>query len=715
MKIHEYQGKDILRKFGIPVPRGIAAFTVQEAVEAAQKLGGSVWVVKAQIHAGGRGKGGGVKVARSIDEVKQLAGEMLGMQLVTPQTGPGGQKVRRLYIEEGADIQQEYYLSCITDRLSQKVTLIASQAGGMNIEEVARTQPEKIAKAFIDWPEGLTQAQGEELAQRVGMPPDSQAQFIDVCRKLYTCYMETDATLVEINPLNRDSQGGITALDAKFNFDSNALFRHPEIMAYRDLDEEDPAELEASKFGLSYISLGGNIGCMVNGAGLAMATMDTIKLYGGEPANFLDVGGGATTEKVTEAFKIMLKNPNVKAVLVNIFGGIMRCDTIAEGIVAASKAVSLSVPLIVRMKGTKEEEGRQILAASGLPIITAHTMSEAAEMAVSAAQEQQAASVDATTEPAEQLAPPAAVGTTAAATAPAAPLHESTSSGWGKWIYLAAIGALAALMLKMCNSKVPQPAPVAPAAAVASGVVMPAVASLGDWQASTQNGQFVLEGAVASQAAKDQLLGIASQVFGADQIIDKLTVDAALPAFAANEAALGQLFGWMKNNASVTLHAAANRLTFAGGLGEAMIGGLADKIAGWFGDAVVLDTSGIEPQAMKAADALRQGATAFRIHVEFDTGKARLRQASRAELDELAAALKEANLSGEVAGYTDNVGDATRNQALSQQRAEAVKAYLNEQGVENLTAVGYGMEHPIASNDTAEGRQRNRRVQFHVR
>ncbi len=717
MKIHEYQGKDILRKFGIPVPRGIAAFTVQEAVEAAQKLGGSVWVVKAQIHAGGRGKGGGVKVARSIDEVKQLAGEILGMQLVTHQTRPEGQKVRRLYIEEGADIQQEYYLSCITDRLSQKVTLIASQAGGMNIEEVARTQPEKIAKVFIDWQEGLTQAQGEELAQRVGMPPDSQAQFIDVCRKLYTCYMETDATLVEINPLNRDSQGAITALDAKFNFDSNALFRHPEIMAYRDLDEEDPAELEASKFGLSYISLGGNIGCLVNGAGLAMATMDTIKLYGGEPANFLDVGGGATTEKVTEAFKIMLKNPNVKAVLVNIFGGIMRCDTIAEGIVAASKAVGLSVPLIVRMKGTKEEEGRQILAASGLPIITAHTMSEAAEMAVSAAQAPQAAAVDAATESAEKRASQAAGGATAAATAPAVPLHESTSSGWGKWIYLAAIGALAVLMLKMCNSNAPasQPAPVAAASTVASGVVAPAAASLGDWQASIQGGQFVLEGQVASQAAKDQLLAIASQVFGADQVIDKLTVDAALPAFAANESALSQLFDWMKNNASVTLHAAANRLTFAGGLGEAMIGGLADKIAGWFGNTVVSDTSGIEPQAMKAADALRQGATAFRIHVEFDTGKARLRQASRAELDELAAALKEAHLGGEVAGYTDNVGDATRNQTLSQQRADAVKDYLNAQGVENLTATGYGMEQPIASNDTPEGRQRNRRVQFHVR
>ena len=309
MKIHEYQGKEILRSFGVPVPRGIPAFTVQEAVEAAQKLGGPVWVVKAQIHAGGRGKGGGVKVAKTLDDVKTLAGQILGMQLKTHQTGPEGQKVRRLYIEEGADIQKEYYLSVLTDRASQKVAIIASSEGGMNIEEVAHSHPEKIVKVFVDPLTGLTDAQGQELAKGVNMPEGSVPQFIDVCKKLYKCYMDTDASLVEINPLNRDSKGNIIALDAKFNFDSNALFRHPEIVALRDLDEEDPAELEASKFDLSYISLDGNIGCMVNGAGLAMATMDTIKLFGGEPANFLDVGGGATTEKVTEAFKIMLKNP----------------------------------------------------------------------------------------------------------------------------------------------------------------------------------------------------------------------------------------------------------------------------------------------------------------------------------------------------------------------------------------------------------------------
>ncbi|MEK9953390.1 MAG: ADP-forming succinate--CoA ligase subunit beta, partial [Curvibacter sp.] len=311
MKIHEYQGKEILRQFGVPVPRGIPAFTVQEAVEAAQKLGGPVWVVKAQIHAGGRGKGGGVKVAKTIDDVKARASDILGMQLKTHQTGPEGQKVRRLYIEEGADIQKEYYLSCVTDRGTQKVAFIASSEGGMDIEEVAHSHPEKIVKIFVDPAAGLTQAQGQELAKGVGMPADSVPQFIDVCQKLYKCYMETDASLVEINPLNRDGKGNIIALDAKFNFDSNALFRHPELVALRDLDEEDPAEIEASKFDLAYISLDGNIGCLVNGAGLAMATMDTIKLFGAEPANFLDVGGGATPEKVTEAFKIMLKNPKV--------------------------------------------------------------------------------------------------------------------------------------------------------------------------------------------------------------------------------------------------------------------------------------------------------------------------------------------------------------------------------------------------------------------
>ena len=384
MKIHEYQGKEILRKFGVPVPRGIAAFTVQEAVEAAQKLGGPVWVVKAQIHAGGRGKGGGVKLARSIEEVKALAGEILGMQLVTHQTGPEGQKVRRLLIEEGADIKKEYYVSVVTDRATQRVALMASSEGGMDIEEVAHATPEKILKVFVDPATGLTDAQATGLANGIGVPAGSVAQCVDVLRKLYQCYMDTDASLVEINPLILEGGGGIKALDAKFNFDANALFRQPEIVAYRDLDEEDPAEVEASKFDLAYISLDGTIGCLVNGAGLAMATMDTIKLYGAEPANFLDVGGGATPEKVTEAFKIMLKNDKVKAILVNIFGGIMKCDTIATGVITACRATNLNVPLVVRMKGTNEELGKKMLAESGLPIISADTMAEAAEKVVAA-------------------------------------------------------------------------------------------------------------------------------------------------------------------------------------------------------------------------------------------------------------------------------------------------------------------------------------------
>jgi succinyl-CoA synthetase beta subunit len=386
MKIHEYQGKEILRKFGVPVPRGIAAFTVQEAVEAAQKLGGPVWVVKAQIHAGGRGKGGGVKLARSMDEVRKLATEILGMQLVTHQTGPTGQKVRRLLIEDGADIKHEYYVSAVTDRATQRVALMASSEGGMDIEEVAHATPEKILKVFVDPALGLTLAQATELSNGIGVPAGSTAQCVDVLQKLYKCYMDTDASLVEINPLILEGNGGINALDAKFNFDANALYRQQEIVAYRDLDEEDPAEVEASKFDLAYISLEGNIGCLVNGAGLAMATMDTIKLYGAEPANFLDVGGGATPEKVTEAFKIMLKNPQVKAILVNIFGGIMKCDTIATGVITACRATNLSVPLVVRMKGTNEDLGKKMLAESGLPIISADTMAEAAQKVVAAIQ-----------------------------------------------------------------------------------------------------------------------------------------------------------------------------------------------------------------------------------------------------------------------------------------------------------------------------------------
>jgi succinyl-CoA synthetase beta subunit len=341
-------------------------------------------VVKAQIHAGGRGKGGGVKVTRSVDGVRDLAGQILGMQLVTHQTGPEGQKVRRLYIEEGADIQQEYYVSLVTDRQSQQVAFIASSEGGMDIEEVAHSSPEKIITALIDPLTGLGDAQAADIARAIGLGEASLAQAVGLFQSLYRCYMETDASLLEINPLNCDSAGQLIALDAKFNFDANALFRHPEIVAYRDLDEEDPAEVEASKFDLAYISLDGNIGCLVNGAGLAMATMDTIKLFGGSPANFLDVGGGATAEKVTEAFKIMLKNPEVKGILVNIFGGIMKCDTIAEGVIVACKAVNLSVPLVVRMKGTNEDLGKKMLAESGLAVIAADTMAEAATKIVAA-------------------------------------------------------------------------------------------------------------------------------------------------------------------------------------------------------------------------------------------------------------------------------------------------------------------------------------------
>ncbi|MBK9625800.1 MAG: ADP-forming succinate--CoA ligase subunit beta [Rhodocyclaceae bacterium] len=384
MKIHEYQGKELLKKFGVAVPRGIPCFSVDEAVKAAETLGGKVWVVKAQIHAGGRGKGGGVKVAKSMDEVRSFAGQILGMQLVTHQTGPAGQKVRRLLIEEGADIKHEYYVAALTDRASQKVAMMGSSEGGMDIEAVAHNTPEKIIKVFVDPAVGLTDAQATELSTCIGIPAASMAQAVDTLKKLYTCYMETDSSLAEINPLILEGNGGIRALDAKFNFDSNALYRHPEIVAYRDLDEEDADEVEASKFDLAYISLDGNIGCLVNGAGLAMATMDTIKLFGAEPANFLDVGGGATTEKVTEAFKIMLKNPKVKGILVNIFGGIMKCDTIAQGVVAAAKETKLSVPLVVRMKGTNEDLGKQILRDSGLPIISADTMADAATKIVAA-------------------------------------------------------------------------------------------------------------------------------------------------------------------------------------------------------------------------------------------------------------------------------------------------------------------------------------------
>ncbi|GJL80573.1 MAG: succinate--CoA ligase [ADP-forming] subunit beta [marine bacterium B5-7] len=379
MKIHEYQGKQILREYDVAVPRGVACFSVDDAVSAAQDLGGEVWVVKAQIHAGGRGKGGGVKVAKSIDEVKSYADEILGMTLITHQTGPQGQVVKRLLVEEGADIKDELYIGLVVDRSSQKVVFMASSEGGTEIEKVAEETPEKIHKELIDPEAGLTNEQARSLAADIGIPVSAIEEAAELFKKLYQAFWDKDASLAEINPLIVTNDDRIIALDAKINFDDNALYRHPELLEMRDLDEEDPDEIEAAKFGLSYISLDGNIGCLVNGAGLAMATMDIIKLYGAEPANFLDVGGGATTEQVTEAFKIMLKSDKLKAILVNIFGGIMRCDVVAEGLVNAAREVNLKVPLVVRLEGTNVEKGREIIEQSGIEIITATNMADAAE------------------------------------------------------------------------------------------------------------------------------------------------------------------------------------------------------------------------------------------------------------------------------------------------------------------------------------------------
>ncbi|MFZ1852482.1 MAG: ADP-forming succinate--CoA ligase subunit beta [Nitrosomonas sp.] len=384
MKIHEYQAKGILRKYAIATPQGIACFSVEEAVNAARELGGQLWIVKAQIYAGGRGKGGGVKVAKSLEEVRQHASAILNMRLVTHQTGPEGQIVRRLLIEQGVPIEQEYYVGLVTDRRQQRVCLMASSEGGMDIEKVAAETPEKIHKVLIDPVTGLNNEQASEMAQKIGISTSVNEQVSKLLRQLYQAFDETDASLVEINPLVLTVDKQVIALDAKMNFDDNALFRHPEIAALRDLDEEDPVEVEASKHDLSYIPLDGTIGCLVNGAGLAMATMDIIKLYGGNPANFLDVGGGATVEKVTEAFKLMLKNPKLQAILVNIFGGIMKCDVIAQGVVAAAREVKLSVPLVVRLEGTNVELGKKILQESNLTIISADGMADAAEKVVRA-------------------------------------------------------------------------------------------------------------------------------------------------------------------------------------------------------------------------------------------------------------------------------------------------------------------------------------------
>ncbi len=384
MNIHEYQAKGVLREFGAPTPRGIAAFSVDEAVKAAEELGGPVWVVKAQIHAGGRGKAGGVKVVKSLEDVRQAAEAILGATLVTKQTGPEGRLVRRLYIEEGCDIASEFYLSALVDRGTSRIAFIASTEGGMDIEEVAAKTPEKILTIDIDPASGFSGFHGREIAYELGLKGASIKQCVKLIGNLYRAVVEKDASLLEINPLVVTPGGDLICLDAKMNFDSNALYRHKDIVALRDLDEEDPAEIEASKFDLNYIKLDGEIGCMVNGAGLAMATMDIIKLKGGSPANFLDVGGGASTEQVTAAFKIILSDPNVKGILVNIFGGIMRCDYIAAGIVAAAREVHLDKPLVVRLEGTNVDLGKQILSDSGLPIISADDLSDAAVKVVAA-------------------------------------------------------------------------------------------------------------------------------------------------------------------------------------------------------------------------------------------------------------------------------------------------------------------------------------------
>jgi succinyl-CoA synthetase beta subunit len=384
MNIHEHQAKTLLAEYGVPVPRGYPAFSVDEAVAAAEKLGGPVWVVKAQIHAGGRGKGGGVKLARSIDEVRAEATKMLGMTLVTHQTGPKGKVVRRLYIEEGAAIAKEYYLSLLVDRETSRVAVVVSTEGGMDIEEVAHSTPERITTFTVDPATGVWPHHGLLLAEALGLKGDTAKQARALLPQLYKAFVEKDMSLLEINPLIATADGSIKVLDAKVGFDDNALFRHPEIVALRDETEEDAKEIEASKYELSYIALDGDIGCMVNGAGLAMATMDIIKLYGAEPANFLDVGGGATREKVTAAFKIILADPNVKGILVNIFGGIARCDVLAEGVVAAVKDVGLTMPLVVRLEGTNAELGKQILRDSGLNVTPANDLADGAQKIVAA-------------------------------------------------------------------------------------------------------------------------------------------------------------------------------------------------------------------------------------------------------------------------------------------------------------------------------------------
>jgi succinyl-CoA synthetase beta subunit len=662
MKIHEYQGKEILRKFGVKVPRGIPAFTVEEAVKAAEQLGGPVWVVKAQIHAGGRGKGGGVKLAKSIDEVRTLASQILGMQLITHQTGPSGQKVRRLLIEEGADIKKELYVAMVTDRVSQRVVAMVSSEGGMDIEHVAEHTPEKIHKIAIDPAVGMTVAEAQELARKIGIPEGSLDQSTNTLQGLYRAFWETDAALAEINPLIVTGSGDVIALDAKWNFDSNALFRHPDIVALRDLEEEDPAEIEASKFDLAYIQLDGNIGCLVNGAGLAMATMDTIKLFGGEPANFLDVGGGATAEKVTEAFKIMLRNPNLKAILVNIFGGIMRCDVIAEGVITACKNVSLSVPLVVRMKGTNEDLGKKMLAESGLPIISANSMAEAAQKVVAAAEGK----------PIPGDAPAKDLG---------AKIEAAAAKGFVKPIPSVTTNVGAAI-------------------AATAGVTAAATAGLAG---AASLASKATSGASSTTTSTVAAVGATASTIGATPV--------------ATKSGSG-ILKWLLLGAAVIAAAFLMRScgTKAPSVPEV------PKVEVPKVEAPKVEAPKVEtkPEPIAAAPAKVEevkpaapAAKAVALRVEFDTSSANIRAVSHKNLDAFAAGLA-AGTKGEIGGHTDNQGSAESNLKLSQARAESVVAYLESKGVAkgSLSAKGYGVTKPKASNANEAGRQENRRVEF---
>ena len=777
MKIHEYQGKEILKKYGVPVPRGIPAFSVDDALKAAQALGGSVWVVKAQIHAGGRGKGGGVKVAKSIDEVKQYAEQILGMQLVTHQTGPAGQKVRRLLIEEGADIQKEYYLGMLVDRASQKVCVMASSEGGMNIEEVAEHTPELIHKLYVDPLTGITDEQADDLARKMGMPEASVGGARTVLQGLYKAFVETDADLAEINPLITTVDGKVVALDAKMNFDSNALYRHPEIVEMRDLDEEDAAEIEASKYGLSYISLDGNIGCLVNGAGLAMATMDTIKLYGGEPANFLDVGGGASTEKVTEAFKIMLKNPNLKAILVNIFGGIMKCDVIAEGVVSAAKQVHLKVPLVVRMKGTNEELGKKILADSGLPIISADTMAQAAERVVAAANDADSGS---------KLAGAAGIAGAAGVAGMVAGVGDKVGHAAGDVVGVLKTAATG--VVDLAEEAAEAVGDIAESSvSAAKSVVSSVVGTVGD----------VAEGSVdIAKSATSGVAGLAGEAVEAVSDIagssvdalkdvvsgaDKAVGGAAASVTAAGATALGVsaqgakasaswvkrfwwllplalLLGWLlsqcgeKKPHDVPPPASNAQGQSAGavppppavpapakGLDAAVVALFKSKdasivfagkqlsLSGEVADQATKDELLAKAKAVLASlgagvsldDKLmvkgaKASAGAVLLKVNFATGSSVIPEADKAGLNEFAVGAKKGGLKGEISGHTDNTGNAAANVSLSDARAKAVVAYLVKQGVaaNALTAKGYGADKPIADNATADGRARNRRVEF---